>query len=75
MRPDYERKVYLSSTTSRDRSHRFEEAPTTVPPLFLKPTQGDPVLHMYGTLRPWAAERVGVQYSHEDQCWDYFRQD
>ncbi len=51
------------------------EGPSTVPPLFLKPTQGDPIFHMYGTLRSWAAERVGVQYSFEDQCWDYFRED
>jgi hypothetical protein len=30
---------------------------------------------MYGTLRSWAAERVGIQYSFDDQCWDYFPED
>lgn len=51
------------------------EGPPAVPPLFLKPAQGDPIFHRYGTLRAWAAKRVGVQYSFEDQCWDYFRKD
>lgn len=48
------------------------EGPATVLPLFLKPAQGDPVFHMYGTLRSWAAERVGLEYHFEDQCRDYF---
>lgn len=51
------------------------EGPTTIPPLFLKPTQGDPIFHMYGILRSWAAERVGLEYKFDDQCWDYFRKD
>ncbi len=51
------------------------EGPTTIPPLFLKPTQGDPAHHVYGTLRSWAAERIGIHYLFSDQCWDYFRED
>ncbi|MAP15424.1 MAG: hypothetical protein CMH86_11265 [Oceanibulbus sp.] len=51
------------------------EGPATVPPLFLKPAQGDPIFHMYGILRKWAAKRVGLDYQFEDQCWDYFRKD
>lgn len=51
------------------------EGPTAVAPLFLRPAQGDPIFHQYGTLRAWAAERIGVQYSFEDQCWDYLRED
>ena len=27
------------------------------------------------TLRAWAAEGIGVEYSFEDQCWNYFRED
>ena len=50
------------------------EGPSTVPPLFIKPTQGDPVFYVYGTLRAWAAERIGVQYLFEDQCYDYFKE-
>jgi hypothetical protein len=48
------------------------EGPTTVPSLFLKPTQGDPIFYVYAVLRAWAAEKVGVQYSFEDQCSDFF---
>lgn len=50
------------------------EGPPSVPPLFLKPTQGDPVFFVYGHLRSWAAERVGVEYGFNDQCYDYFNQ-
>ena len=48
------------------------EGPATVPTLFLRPTQGDPIFYVYAVLRSWAAERVGIQYSFEDQCSDYF---
>jgi hypothetical protein len=48
------------------------EGPATVPSLFLRKTQGDPVFYIYGVLRTWAAERVGIQYNFGDQCSDYF---
>ena len=48
------------------------EGPETVPSLFLRKTQGDPVFYIYGVLRTWAAERVGIQYDFDDQCSDYF---
>ncbi len=48
------------------------EWPAAVAPMLLKPAQGDPVFFVYGTLRSWAAERVGIKYLFEDQCHDFF---
>lgn len=50
------------------------EGPAAVAPLFLRPTQGQPVFYVYGTLRSWAAERVGIRYMFEDQCYDFLRE-
>lgn len=47
------------------------EGPAAVAPLFLRPTQGQPVFYLYGTLRSWAAQRVGIQYLFDDQCYDF----
>lgn len=50
------------------------EGPAPVAPLFLRPAQGQPVFYLYGTLRSWAAERIGIQYLFEDQCYDFFQE-
>ncbi|PCJ05268.1 MAG: hypothetical protein COB16_16415 [Rhodobacteraceae bacterium] len=40
--------------------------------MYLKPTQGDPIYYQYGVVRSWAAERLGLDYSIEDQCHDFY---
>jgi hypothetical protein len=47
------------------------EGVTPIPPMFLKPTQGDPIYYQYGAVRSWAAERIGISYSMDDQCSDF----
>ena len=42
------------------------EGPLVAPPLFIKPTQGDPVFYVYG------AQRIGVQFLFEDQCYGFY---
>jgi len=48
------------------------EGPEAVPPMYLRKTQGDPIYYMYGAVRLWAAHRVGLDYSMDDQCSDFF---
>lgn len=48
------------------------EGPAAVPPMYLKPTQGDPIYYQYGVVRSWAAERLGLDYSIEEQCHDFY---
>ncbi|NIZ63371.1 hypothetical protein DL239_20605 [Sedimentitalea sp. CY04] len=48
------------------------EGPAAVPPMYLKPTQGDPIYYQFGVVRSWAAERLGLSYSIEDQCHDFY---
>jgi hypothetical protein len=48
------------------------EGPSAVPPMYLKPTQGDPIYYIYGEVRSWAAEKLGLTYSMDDQCRDFF---
>ena len=48
--------------------------PAPYPPMYLKPTQGRPLYYQYGALRSWAAIRLGMAYSFEDQCMDFFRE-
>lgn len=48
------------------------EGPDAVPPMYLKPTQGDPVYYRYGDVRTWAASRIGLNYPFEEQCRDFF---
>ena len=48
------------------------EGPAAVPPMYLKPTQGDPIYYLYGKVRSWAAKRLGLTYAMEDQCRDFF---
>lgn len=43
------------------------EGPESVPPMYLKPTQGDPIYYRYADIRAWAATRVGISFSLEDQ--------
>lgn len=47
------------------------EGPDPVPPMYLHPTQGNPVYYRYGDIREWAASRVGLLFSFEDQCLDF----
>lgn len=46
--------------------------PPPYPPMYLKPTQGRPLYYQYGELRSWAANALGMAYSFEDQCTDFF---
>lgn len=48
------------------------EGPAAVPPMYLKPTQGDPIYYLYGKVRSWTAKRLGLAYTMEDQCRDFF---
>jgi len=48
--------------------------PTAYPPIYLRPTQGKPLFYQYGTLRSWAATRLGMAYPFWDQCMDFFRE-
>ncbi len=48
------------------------EGPKPVPPMYLKPTQGDPIYYQYGAVRSWAAARLGLTYHMDDQCRDFF---
>ena len=48
--------------------------PTPFPPMYLRATQGRPTYYQYGTVRSWAASRLGMTYSFKDQCLDFFRE-
>lgn len=48
------------------------EGPEPVPPMYLKPTQGDPIYYRYADIRSWAASRIGLSYGFDDQCRDFF---
>lgn len=48
--------------------------PPFVPPMFLKPTQGDPVFYQYGALRSWAAQRMGLVLEFEEQVHDFLKE-
>lgn len=50
------------------------QGPRPYPPMYLRPTQGRPLYYQYGALRTWSASRLGMTYSHEDQCLDFFRE-
>jgi len=50
------------------------EGPAAVPPMYLRSTQGDPIYYLYGLVRSWAAERLGLSYSIEDQCIDFLKE-
>lgn len=48
--------------------------PHPYPPMYLRATQGRPLYYLYAALRSWAAIRLGMAYSFEDQCMDFFRE-
>jgi hypothetical protein len=48
--------------------------PTPVPPMYLRPTQGDPLYFRYGDVRAWAASKVGLTFTLEDQCLTFFKE-
>jgi hypothetical protein len=50
------------------------EGPEPVPPMYLKPTQGDPIYYRYTDIRSWAATRLGLSYTFDDQCVDFFNE-
>lgn len=50
------------------------EGPEPVPPMYLRPTQGDPVYYIYANIRSWAAQRLGLSYSIHEQCYDFFNE-
>lgn len=63
----------LSVTSATLHNWRVrDEGPDSVPPMYLRKTQGDPVYYMYGAIRMWAAERLGLNYPMEDQSRDFF---
>ncbi|MCR9272543.1 MULTISPECIES: DNA-binding protein [Mameliella] len=65
----------LNVTSATMRNWRIRgEGPPQVPPMYLRPTQGDPAYYRYADIREWAASRVGLQYAFEDQCRDFFEQ-
>ncbi len=44
------------------------EGPEPVPPMYLHPTQGDPMYYRYGDIRGWAASSLGMTFPLEEQC-------
>lgn len=44
------------------------EGPEPVPPMYLLPTQGNPMYYRYGDIREWAASSLGMTFPFEDQC-------
>lgn len=50
------------------------QGPKPFPPMYLRPTQGRPLYYQYGALRSWAASKLGMTYSFDDQCSDFFRE-
>ena len=44
------------------------EGPEPVPPMYLLPTQGDPMYYRYGDIREWAASSLGMAFPLEEQC-------
>jgi hypothetical protein len=46
--------------------------PPVVPPMYVRPTAGKPLYYQYGALRTWAASKLGMAYSFDDQCIDFF---
>jgi hypothetical protein len=51
-----------------------DQGPKPYPPMYLRPTQGRPLYYQYGTLRAWAASKLGMAYQFDDQCMDFFRE-
>lgn len=45
--------------------------PPVFPPMYHRPTQGQPLYYQYGLLRAWVAERLGLQFDDADQCEAY----
>ncbi|MDR6266599.1 helix-turn-helix domain-containing protein [Roseobacter sp. N2S] len=43
------------------------EGPDPVPPMYLHPTQGDPMYYRYGDIREWAASCLGLSFSFDTQ--------
>lgn len=44
------------------------EGPEPVPPMYLHPTQGDPMYYRYGDIREWAASSLGMAFPFKEQC-------
>ncbi len=49
------------------------EGPEPVPPMYLHPTQGDPMYYRYGDIREWAATCLGLSFSFDDQLNWFFK--
>ena len=47
--------------------------PPVFPPMYIWPTQGNPLYYQFGALRTWAASKLGMAYPYDDQCFDFFR--
>jgi hypothetical protein len=72
-RPQAAALLNVTSATMRNWDIRGE-GPAQVPPMYLRPTQGTPAYYRYADIREWAADRIGIQYSFDDQCLDFFEQ-
>ncbi|MBY6155923.1 hypothetical protein [Pseudooceanicola nitratireducens] len=72
-RPQAAALLNVTSATMRNWDIRGE-GPAQVPPMYLRPTQGTPAYYQYADIREWAADRIGIQYSFDDQCLDFFEQ-
>jgi hypothetical protein len=46
--------------------------PPAVPPMYVRPTAGNPLYYQYGALRTWAASKLGMAYTFDEQCRDFF---
>jgi hypothetical protein len=47
--------------------------PPVFPPMYVRPTQGNPLYYQFGALRNWAASKLGMAFPYDDQCFDFFR--
>jgi len=66
----------LSVTSATLQNWRVRgEGPESVPPMYLKPTQGDPIYYRYADIRSWAATRVGLSFSLEDQSYAFLKEE
>ncbi len=48
--------------------------PPVFTPMYVRPTQGNPLYYQFGALRSWAASKLGMAFSYEDQCVEFIRQ-
>jgi len=55
------------------RWRMFGQGPAFVPPIHLRPAQGNAYFYRLCHVRAWAASKVGIDYPTEDQMDDFLR--